>query len=443
MEEKAKTAHVLVVPFPRQGHLNPMLQFSRLLVSKGLQGTFVVTTYISRSKNLSSSTGPLRFDTISDGFDEGGSKQAASMEAYLSSLHSTGRKTLTDLLKKHQSSSNPIDYVIYEPFLSWALDVAKNFGLVAAGFFTHACAVDYIFYNFYRKMLPDPVSGPVSMKGLPTLELQDLPSFIVLPESYPANLKMIMSQFANMEKADFVVETMSKICSLLTIGPTIPSFYLDKRIQNDDDYGMDLHTIDASISISWLNMKPAGSVVYVSFGSIDNINEKQMEEIAWGLKRSNFYFLWVVKISEEAKLPKGFAEEVADKGLIVNWSPQVKVLASEAVGCFLTHCGWNSTIEALSLGVPMVTLPRWSDQPTNAKFVEDVWRVGIRAKVDGDAIVKREEIEFCIKEVMEGVKRNEMMKNSEKWRELAIEAVSEGGTSDRNIDKLVSQFINS
>ncbi|KAJ9174055.1 hypothetical protein P3X46_017127 [Hevea brasiliensis] len=190
-------------------------------------------------------------------------------------------------------------------------------------------------------------------------------------------------------------------------------------------------------------MKPAGSVVYVSFGSIDNINEKQMEEIAWGLKRSNFYFLWVVKISEEAKLPKGFAEEVADKGLIVNWSPLVKVLASEAVGCFLTHCGWNSTIEALSLGVPMVTLPRWSDQPTNAKFVEDVWRVGIRAKVDGDPIVKREEIEFCIKEAMEDVKRNEMMKNSEKWRELAIEAVNEGGTSDRNIDKLVSQFINS
>ncbi|KAF2298755.1 hypothetical protein GH714_026594 [Hevea brasiliensis] len=352
MEEKAKTAHVLVLPFPGQGHLNPMLQFSRLLVSKGLQGTFVVTTYIPRSKNLSTSTGPLRFDTISDGFDEGGSKQAASMEAYLSSLHSTGRKTLTDLLKKHQSSSNPIDYVIYEPFLSWALDVAKNFGLVAAGFFTHACAVDYIFYKFYRKMLPDPVSGPVSMKGLPTLELQDLPSFIVLPESYPANLKMIMSQFANMEKADFVL---------------IYTFY--------------------------------------KLGS---------------------------EISEEAKLPKGFAEEVADKGLIVNWSPQVKVLASEAVGCFLTHCGWNSTIEALSLGVPMVTLPRWSDQATNAKFVG---RVGIRAKVDGDGIVKREEIEFCIKEVMEGVKRNEMMKNSEKWRELAIEAVSEGGTSDRNIDK--------
>ncbi|KAJ9174056.1 hypothetical protein P3X46_017128 [Hevea brasiliensis] len=205
MEEEAKTAHVLVVPFPGQGHLNPMLQFSRRLVSKGLHGTFVVTTYISRSKNLSSSTDPLRFDTISDGFDEGGSKQAASMEAYLSSLHSTGRKTLTDLLKKHQSSSNPIDYVICEPFLLWALDVEKNFGLVAAGFFTHACAVDNIFYNFYRKMSPDPVSGPVSMKGLPTLELQDLPSFIVPPESYPANLKMIMSQFANIEKADFVL----------------------------------------------------------------------------------------------------------------------------------------------------------------------------------------------------------------------------------------------
>lgn len=165
-----------------------------------------------------------------------------------------------------------------------------------------------------------------------------------------------------------------------------------------------------------------------------------MEEIAWGLKRSNFHFLWVVMDSEKGKIPEGFVEEVENKGLVVNWSPQVKVLANEAVGCFFTHCGWNSTIEALSLGVPMVTMPGWSDQQTNSKLVEDAWKVGVRAKVDEHGIVKREEIAICIKEVMEGDRGREMKMNSKKWKELAIEAASEGGTSDTNINELVAML---
>ncbi|EEF32576.1 UDP-glucosyltransferase, putative [Ricinus communis] len=233
---------------------------------------------------------------------------------------------------------------------------------------------------------------------------------------------------------------MSKVCPVLTIGPTIPSIYLDKRIENDDDYGLDLYALDASISINWMSTKPAGSVVYVAFGSMANLSDKQMEELAWGLNNSNFNFLWVVRACEQSKLPKGFVQELGSKGLIVNWSPQVKVLASEAIGCFFTHSGWNSTIEALSLSVPMVAMPQWTDQPPNAKLVEDVWKVGIRVKVNEDGIVTREEVESCIREVMTGEKGKEMRNNGAKWRELAIEAVSEGGTSDKNIDEFVSKL---
>ncbi|KAL3598076.1 hypothetical protein D5086_005994 [Populus alba] len=209
------------------------------------------------------------------------------------------------------------------------------------------------------------------------------------------------SQFANLDKADCilintfykleceVVDTMPKVCPLLTIGPTIPSIYLDKSIDDEDDYGISLCEIDASLSINWLSTKPTASVVYVSFGSCATLSNKQMEEIAWGLKRSNFHFLRVVMDSEKGKIPEGFVEEVENKGLLVNWSPQVKVLANKAVGCFFTHCGWNSTIEAL------VTMPGWSDQQTNSKLVEDAWKVGVRAKVDEHGIVKREEIAIC------------------------------------------------
>ena len=93
-----------------------------------------------------------------------------------------------------------------------------------------------------------------------------------------------------------------------------------------------------------------------------------MEELAFALKGSNFYFLWVVKASEEAKLPEKFVENIGNKGLVVQWSPQLEVLANKAIGCFLTHCGWNSTLEALSLGVPLVGMPQWTDQIPNSKF---------------------------------------------------------------------------
>ncbi|KAI9391780.1 hypothetical protein POPTR_007G140600v4 [Populus trichocarpa] len=399
MENMVNTSHVLVVPLPGAGHVNPMLQFSRRLVSKGLKVTFIITKFISKSRQLGSSIGSIQLDTISDGYDDG-FNQAGSREPYLSSLHDVGPKTLSELIKRYQTSSSPIHAVIYEPFLAWALDVAKDFGLFAAAFFTCLCQL----------------LQPVLIEGLPLLlELQDLPTFVVLPDSYPANVKMTMSQFANLDKADWilintfykleceVVDTMSKVCPLLTIGPTIPSIYLDKSIEDEDDYGISLCEIDASLSINWLRTKPTTSVVYMSFGSCATLSSKQMEEIAWGLKRSNFHF-W-------------FVEEVENKGLAVNWSPQVKVLANEAVGCFFTHCSWNSTIEVLSLGVPMVTMPGWSDQQTNSKIVEDAWKVGVRAKVDEHGIVKREEIAICIKEVMEGDRGKEMKMNSKKWKD--------------------------
>ena len=161
-------------------------------------------------------------------------------------------------------------------------------------------------------------------------------------------------------------------------------------------------------------------------------------ELATGLKQSGCFFLWVVRETETDKIPKNYVEEIGEKGLIVSWSPQLEVLAHESVGSFLTHCGWNSTLEGLSLGVPMIGMPHWTDQPTNAKFVEDVWKVGVRVKAEGDGFVRREEIVRCVGEVMEGEKGKEIRKNAEKWKMLAKEAVAEGGSSDKSIDEFVS-----
>ncbi|CAN4113697.1 unnamed protein product [Withania somnifera] len=152
--------------------------------------------------------------------------------------------------------------------------------------------------------------------------------------------------------------------------------------------------------LNWLNHQPISSVVYVSFGSIVILEAEQREELAWGLKNSNKNFLWVVRSTEEPKLPKYFLEELtSEKGLVVSWCPQLQLLEHESIRCFLTHCGWNSTLEAISLGVAMVTMGKWPDQITDAKLVKNL--------------------------VMEEEKGKVIRENVKKWKELARNAIDE------------------
>ena len=221
----------------------------------------------------------------------------------------------------------------------------------------------------------------------------------------------------------------------------MPSMFLDKKIKDDNDYGIHMFKPSTDLCLKWLNDKPKGSVVYVSFGSLASLNEGQMEEIAWGLKESENYFLWVVRESEKDKLSKNIREILFEKGLIVTWCPQLQVLSHKAVGCFVTHCGWNSTLEAVSLGVPMIVVPHWSDQPTNAKYIVDVWKIGVKATKDEKGIIKRETLKHCIKETMEEGKGNELKNNAIKWRDLIRTSFDDGGSSEKNIIEFVDKII--
>lgn len=234
---------------------------------------------------------------------------------------------------------------------------------------------------------------------------------------------------------------MATLWRVKTIGPTLPSMYLDKRLETDKAYSFNLSKPKTTACINWLNDKPKGSVVYVSFGSLAQLSDEQTRELAWGLRGIRFYFLWVLRASEEAKLPKHFIEETLEKGLVVDWCPQLEVLSHNSIGCFITHCGLNSVLEALSLGVPMVAMPQWTDQHTNAKYVEDVWGLGLRVRPDEYGLVKREAVEVCLREVMEGEKGEEIRKNAVKWMKLAREAIDEGGSSDKNIDEFVAKLL--
>ncbi|KAI3885448.1 hypothetical protein MKX03_036340 [Papaver bracteatum] len=425
--------HVLVVPYPSQGHINPMLQFSKRLISKGLKITLAITVHVA-NKMETQINGPVKVEMISDGHDEGGVMQASSPQAYLEKFAIVGSQTLTEIIERQRSLGDPVSCVVYDPFLPWALDVTKQFNLMGAAFYTQSCAVSSIYYYVQKGMMKSPATPGevVSLPGLPPLEFSDLPSFVAGIGPFTSLLSTLLEQFGNIDKADWVLfssfdKLEAELWRVGAVGPTIPSKYLDKRIEDDEDYGFNLFEPKTASCMIWLNSKKNNSVVYVSFGSLSGAKQEQMEEIAWALWECDYNFLWV-KIS------------TSDKGLMIRWCPQLEVLSHSAVGCFVTHCGFNSTLEALSIGVPMIGFPQWTDQPTNAKFIEAMWNVGMRPKVDENGISRKKVIDLCVREIMEGgEKGKETRRNASKWKELAKQAMEEGGSSDKNIEEFVAQ----
>ncbi|GMY32907.1 UDP-glycosyltransferase 74E2-like [Fagus crenata] len=448
-----KEIHILVIPYPIQGHINPILQFSKRLASKGPRVTFVTTTSISKSIQAHAYRS-LHIETISDGSEE--VENFESLDERLKRFKSRVSQSLAKLIQKHNSSRYPPKFIVYDSIIPWVLNVARQLGLDGAPFFTQACVVNAINYHAHQGAIQMPLEGSsISLPSMPSLAINDLPSFFNDTGMYAVELNLVVNQFSNFQEANWlfcntfdkleheVVNWMANKWPIKTIGPSIPSMYLDKRLEDDKEYGLNLFKPNMDACLRWLDAKEIGSVVYTSFGSLATLGEEQMEELTWGLKNTNCNFLWVFREAEEKKLPINFLRETAEKGLIVSWCPQLEVLAHKAIGCFMSHCGWNSTLEALSLGVPMVAMPQCADQTTNAKFIVDVWKVGVRIKVNERGIVTKEEIELCIRRVMEGEGGKEMKRNSVQWKRLAKEAMDEGGSSDKNIEEFVASLAHS
>jgi hypothetical protein len=152
--------------------------------------------------------------------------------------------------------------------------------------------------------------------------------------------------------------------------------------------------------LEWLGSKEMTSVVYVNFGSITIMSEEKLLEFAWGLANSKKPFLWIIRpdlvSGGSVVLSSAFVDEISDRGLIVSWCPQEKVLNHPSVGRFLTHCGWNSTTESICAGVPMLCWPFFGVQPTDCRFICNEWEIGIEI----DTNVKREEVEKLVNELM-------------------------------------------
>ncbi|OIW08072.1 hypothetical protein TanjilG_20173 [Lupinus angustifolius] len=199
---------------------------------------------------------------------------------------------------------------------------------------------------------------------------------------------------------------------------------------------------DENRCLSWLDSQPSQSVVLLCFGSLGRFSKNQLKEIAIGLEKSEQRFLWVVRSesdeeSLEELLPEGFLERIKEKGMVVkNWAPQAAILSHDSVGGFVTHCGWNSVLEAVSEGVPMVAWPLYSEQKLNMVVLVRGMKVALAIKKSEDGFVSATELEDRVKELMNSEKGKEIRERVLKMKVGAVEARAESGSSYAALNKL-------
>ncbi|KAM3337639.1 UDP glycosyltransferase 9 [Capsicum galapagoense] len=432
--------HVLVFPSPAQGHINPIVQFAKILASKGNKVTILTIDLVCKTMLLDCGS-LINIECIQHEY-----KPFASMDDFLEWFQCFMLEKFTSIIHKFANTEYPVKVLVIDSLITWIIDLAHELGLKVAAFHTQPVALSAIYYHIDHEdpsKIPFDGGSVVKLPSIPLLENEDLPTFITESDAYPTIKRLVFGQNFNFKKADWllfnsfdvleeeVINWLRTQYEIKTIGPLVLSTYLDKV------NGSSLIKPNYETCKNWLDLKEVGSVVYVSFGSLASLDEQQMEELASGLMMSDCYFLWVVRATEDNKLSEEFMSKAKEKALIVNWCPQLDVLDHPAVGCFFTHCGWNSTLEALSLGVPMICMPQWADQPPNSKYISDVWQVGIRVKAGRDGRITKEEVSSCIKEVMKGKKGVILKENAIKWKKLAREAVDEGGSSNKNIKEFI------
>ncbi|KAK8308004.1 hypothetical protein V6Z12_D02G026300 [Gossypium hirsutum] len=459
--------HFLLVTFPAQGHINPTLQFAKHLIRIGVRVTFVTCISACRRMTKVPTAQGLTFLPFSDGYDDG-FQPGDDIEHYLSELRRRGKEAISEFITSSENDGKSVTCIVNTLFIHWASEVARKHHIPTALLWIQPATVFdiyYFYFNGYESTIKAPVdeTNPkrsIKLPGLPLLATRDLPSFVTASNVYRWALSLFQEQMdvlADESNPKILVNTFDALehealnaienFNMVGIGPLIPSSFLNSNDSLDNSLRTDLFQSDSKDYIKWLDSKPKSAVVYVSFGSYAVLTKRQVEEIARALISSRRPFLWVVRNrtnggeeeKEEDKLT--CREELEQFGMVVPWCSQVEVLFHPSLGCFVTHCGWNSTLESMAAGVPVVAFPQWTDQRTNAKLIEDVWGNGVRVSANEEGMVERDEIVRCLDLVMGDDKKGmEVKKNVEKWKGLASEAAMEGGSLDMKLKAFVDDI---
>ncbi|XP_027358838.1 7-deoxyloganetin glucosyltransferase-like [Abrus precatorius] len=474
MDSTKRKPHALLIPFPAQGHINPMFKLAKLLHLRGFHITYVHTEYNHR--RLLKSRGPnaldglldFQFETIPDGLSQtdADANVTQDIESLCKSVKKNFLLPFRDLLARLNHSSTPVTCLVSDVVMTFTTQVAEELALPLIMLYP-ASAYSLFTFLHVRALLD---KGLVPLKdesyltngyldtevdwisGMKNFRLKDLSSFIRTTDPNNFMIEFFLEMVNNAKRASAIVfntfdelesdvlnALSSKFHSLYPIGP-FPSFLNQSPNNHLESLCSNLWKEDTEC-LEWLESKESKSVIYVNFGSITIMSPEQLLEFAWGLANSKRPFLWIVRpdlvIGGSVILSSKFVNETSNRGRIATWCPQEQVLNHPSIGGFLTHCGWNSTIESICAGVPMLCWPFFADQPTNCRCICSEWGIGFEI----DTNVKRKEVEKLVKELMVGEKGKKMNKKVLELKNKAEEDTRPGGRSYMNLDKVINEIL--
>ncbi|KAK2972529.1 hypothetical protein RJ640_006595 [Escallonia rubra] len=457
--------HAVCIPFPAQGHINPMLKLAKLLHRKGFHITFVNTEF--NHQRLLKSRGPdalrglssFRFETIPDGLPPSDINATQDLPTLGDSTSKNCLGPFRDLLSKLNDSASldvpPVTCVVSDGGMSFTLTAAEELRIPEVLFWTTS-ACGFMGYAQYPKLIERDAKCITSgylvevidwIPGMKGIRLKDIPTFIRTTNRNDIMLNYVIGEIERAQKASAIIlntfdalehDVLDALSSLFPpiypIGPLLLPSQLD-----DDSHlksiGSNLWKEDSEC-LQWLDTKEPNSVVYVNFGSITVMTPDQLVEFSWGLANSNQTFLWIIRpdlvTGDSAVLPPEFRSATKERGLIASWCPQEQVLRHPSIGGFFTHNGWNSTLESICRGVPMICWPFFAEQQTNCWYCCTQWGIGL--EIDNDA--KRDEVESLVTKLMVGENGKEMKKKAMDWKRSAEEA-----PSFVNLENMINQVL--
>ncbi|PIA34013.1 hypothetical protein AQUCO_03900125v1 [Aquilegia coerulea] len=448
---------------------------AKLLHFKGFHITFVNTEF--NHQQLLKSGGPdslkgfpdFQFETIPDGLPPSDINAPQDIASFIDSITTNCLVPLRNLIAKLNEASSTSDYprvscIVADCYMSLTLEAAETFHIPGVLLWTMSPSI-LMSYLHCQLLAEEGLIPPKDKRnstnwypdmpinlipGMRDIRLRDLPSFFWDGNDAFHNIGIREVQEA-LKASAIIIHTFDALeCKVLNaIKSLLPPIYtigplqlLEKNIPNTQLRSLRSNLLKEDQGcLQWLDSRQPDSVVYVNFGSHTVMTSQQLIEFAWGLANCKHPFLWVIRsdlvIGEAAVLPLEFTEETADRGMISGWCPQEQVLCHSSIAGFLTHCGWNSTMDAICSGVPVIGWPLFADQTTNCRYACVHWGIGMEI----DKNVKRDEVEGLVRQLMEGDKGKRMTKKAMEWKKSAEESTKPGGSSYMNLDKVIEEVL--
>ncbi|KAK7309919.1 hypothetical protein RJT34_07048 [Clitoria ternatea] len=453
-------AHILVFPYPAQGHILPLLDLTHHLALSGLTITIIITPKNLPILNPLLSTHPNTIKTLTLPFPSHPNIPPGAEN--IREVGNSGNYPFINALSKLQpqiiqwftSHHNPPVALISDFFLGWTHQLATQLRIPRLAFYSSGAFFTTVatrcWHNPHLLHAPGIINFP-EIPGTPSFKREHLPSLFLRYKVSDPESELVRSSFvSNVSSWALIFNTFRALEGsslnyiraelghprVFSVGPLGSN-----RVDSDPNTGSEV--------LRWLDdVNEEGSVLYVCFGSQKLLKKEQMEAVAFGLEISNTRFIWIVKeptTKEHVEqgyglVPKGFLDRVPGRGLVVqSWAPQVAILGHKAVGGFLSHCGWNSVMEAMMAGVAILGWPMEADQFLNARLLVEDRGVGVRVCEGMDIVPDPNELGRLVNEVM-SIDSPEK-ERAKVMREEAVKAMCENGESCKDMDELVKVLV--